>query len=99
VGVTAGQAAQAHGVEQVAHLAVTLAPGEAEGDVRAHGQVREEAPLLGHVADPALFGRYVVAAVVDGPPADGHGPPVGTLETGQHPQQGRLPAARGAEHG
>jgi hypothetical protein len=99
VGVAAGQAGEPYGVEQVAHLTPALAAGETEDDVRAHGQVGEEAPLLGHVADPALFGGYVAAPVVDGRPADGHGPPVGALETGQYSQQGRLTAARRAEHG
>ena len=66
VGVAAGQAGQAYGIEQVGHLTAALAAGKPEGDVRSHVEVGEEASFLGHIADPAPLRGDVTAVVVDG---------------------------------
>jgi hypothetical protein len=54
--------------------------------------VREQAAVLRHVADPAPLGRHAHARSVHDLAADPHGPGIGLLESGQHPQQRRLAA-------
>ena len=71
-----------------------LGPGQAEGDVLAHGEVREERTLLRDEGDAAALGRDVPPAAVDDGLADPDLPPVGAHEAGDRPQQRRLAAAR-----
>ena len=99
VGVAAGQAGQAYGIEQVGHLTAALAAGKPEGDVRSHVEVGEKASFLGHIADPAPLRGDVTAVVVDGGPRDGDRSLIRPLETGQNSQERCLAAPGRPEHG
>ena len=75
-----------------------IRPRQAEADVGADRQVREQAPLLGDVADPALFRRDVgVASATTRPPIAIA--PDRALEPGEQPQQRRLADPGGPQQG
>ena len=76
-----------------------LRSGEPEGDVAAHGQVREQGALLRDVADAAVLRGDRAPAVIDHLLADPQAAAVEPLEPGDQPQQRGLAAARGAEDG
>jgi hypothetical protein len=72
--------------------------GEAEADVLAGRQMREQRAFLGDVADLALVGCDVHAiAVCDRLPVESDGSGVELDEADDRPQQRCLAAARGAE--
>ena len=100
VRVPALQSGQADELEQLVDApTASIGPGEAEADVGADGEVGEERALLRDVAESPTLGRFVGAAVVDRAPADADLALVDAVESGHQPQQRRLAAARGSEHG
>ena len=56
-------------------------------------------PSWGTYPMPALLGGRARRVILDHPAAEGHRAAVGPLESGHHPQQGGLPAARRTENG
>lgn len=89
-----------HQLEHLGHALVDLGLRqlvllEAEGDVLRHGHVREQCVGLEHHVDRPLVGRHVgdVHAVEQDAPGGG------TLEAGEHAQQGRLARTGAAEQG
>jgi hypothetical protein len=64
---------------------------EGERHVLLHGHVRVERVVLEHHRDVPVLGRHVVHH----PPADRDLAAVDLLQPGDHPEQRRLPAARG----
>ena len=100
MGIPAAQAAEADHLQELLEVpGPALLAGYAEGHVAQHVQVREERTLLGDVADASPLGGHEPATVVDHVLAEDDGPPVRSLETGQHPQQGGLATARRSEDG
>ena len=75
------------------HVPSAPAQPQAEGDVVGDRQVRVERVVLEHHRDVALLRREVV----DDPAADRDRPVRDLLEPGDHPQRGRLAAARRAD--
>src|ERR1035441_8383245 len=99
MGVAAAQTGEPNPVEQFTDLgAPAPAPGKAEADVRLHREVREKAPLLGDVADPAPLRGEVVTIIVEDGAAQGDHAAVGPVEDGQNPEQSRLAASGGSEN-
>jgi hypothetical protein len=99
MGVTASQPGEPDTLEQLGDLRLPPLPcPKPKPDVALHREMREEAPLLGDVADPATLGADVVMVIVENHATDRHHPPVGPLEAGEDAQQGRLATAGGPEH-
>jgi hypothetical protein len=87
-----------HAVQQLADPRVAR---PAEGHVGPHRHVREERVLLEDEADRPALGRQVdlPVGVEPGVVAEGDAPAVGPAQSGDHPQDGRLARARGADEG
>ena len=76
-----------------------LRPRDTEPDVAHDRQMGEQRTLLGYVPDAPVLGPHRPHPVVDDPTVDGHGARVDLLETGDQPQERRLPAPRRPEDG
>ena len=92
----AGEMADAQALEQRADVRVARA---AEGDVGAHGHVREERVLLEDEAHRAALGRQVDlrGGVEPRALAERDAPAIGAPQPGDGPQDGRLARARGPD--
>ncbi len=66
---------------------------ETEAHVLAHGHVRVQRVVLEHHRDVAVLGREVIDQLAVDPQL----PVADLLEAGDHPQRGRLAAARGPD--
>ena len=86
----------AQALEQRAHL---RSGAPAEGDVAAHGHVREQRVLLEDQAHRPPLGRQVDlrGGVEPRPIAEGDAPAIGSQQPGDGPQDGRLARARGPD--
>ena len=88
-------------VREADHLQRAARPlglaADAEGDVLADAQVREQRVALRHEADVPVLGLHPVPRAGDGPLVDADRPGVGALEPGDEPQQRRLARAAGAQ--
>ena len=87
-----------HAVEVPSHLGLVAAQPRAGVEVLLDGEVREDAPALGHLRDPQrhdLLGR----GPVDAPAVEADLAFRQRFETGDRPQQGALPGAVGADDG
>ncbi len=101
VGQAAFEAAEAHHGGHLRHalVGVTGIAVEAEGDVLAHVEVREEGVLLEDHADAAALGRQMEATAGDAHAADFDAAAVERFEAGDQAQERGLAAAAGAEQG
>src|SRR5690606_18328927 len=72
-------------------------PAQPEGDVLAHGEVREERVVLEHEPDAAPLRRHRDAVADERLPVERNGPAVGRLEAGDAAQRGRLAAPARSE--
>ena len=98
VGLAVAEFVELDQLERLFHPRLALVAGhavdlQAIGDILRHGQVRKDRVGLEHHVDRAAVGRDV--GHVD--PVDQDAPLAGRFEPGEHAQQGRLAAARGAE--
>src|SRR5918992_3982460 len=76
-----------------------MTPREAERDVARHVEMREERRLLEDHADASRLRRQVEAGPGDDTVVDLDAAGSRSLEAGDKPEEGRLSAARWAEHG
>ncbi len=91
--------AQADQLEQLAHAAAGAAAArQPEADVLGNAEMREEQPLLRHVADLPAIGRKVLRPVVERLAVDRDDPGVGVVEARDQAEQRRLAGARRPEH-
>ncbi len=99
MGVASTEPGQSDHLEQLRDPCSAEAPGEPEADVLGHREVREEGVVLEDHPDLAVLGRHPRTPAGDDSFGGLHRARVRSLESGDEPEQRRLPAARRAEEG
>ena len=98
-GQPVAQALEADHGERPVHPRRPGPAGQAVGDVRGHGHVREQGPVLEHHADLASLGRHPDRVARQHAPAGADHAGVGPLEPGDRAQQRGLAAPARSEEG
>jgi hypothetical protein len=84
VGISPTQTGQADGIEELSHPGPpAIVPWQTEPDVRLHGEMREETPLLGDVAKLPALGGHMGVIVVHDDLTNCHGSAVGSFKAGE----------------